>query len=138
MVTLTEAQIREMVQQMDCGFRGYYHQHTGELLFVPDTLRNPYFETELFEEDIKKWEDNQNDFVEIATMDSSRSFEIMAAFAEQLDLKNPLKGRLINALGKRKPFREFKSLIDFSGPYRQQWFQFREARIMEWVKSQLK
>jgi hypothetical protein len=75
--------------------------------------------------------------VEIDPMDSTQAFEIMVAFAEQLDLKNPLKGRLISALGKRKPFREFRSLIDYSGPYRQQWFQFREARLIEWVKSQL-
>jgi len=40
---------------------------------------------------------------------------------------------LINALNRKKPFREFKFEIDNSNMYRQQWFDFKNAQLKEWV-----
>ncbi len=59
----------------------------------------------------------------------------MADFAEQLDDSNKLKTKLINALNKRKPFREFKFVIDNSGEYRQKWFDFKNEQLQQWVKD---
>jgi len=52
-------------------------------------------------------------------MDSHESFKIMADFAENIDNAR-LQDRLINALNKSKPFRNFNWEIDNSGDYRQE------------------
>ncbi len=57
----------------------------------------------------------------------------MAAFVEQLDDNPALQSQLIAALNKRKPFREFKWVIDNSGIYREKWFEFKHEKIKAWV-----
>ena len=57
----------------------------------------------------------------------------MVKFVEQLDEKNKLKDELIKALNRKKPFREFKFVIDNSGIYRQQWFDFKHEQLIQWV-----
>ena len=60
----------------------------------------------------------------------------MADFAENVD-SIKLRESLINALNKKHPFQNFKWIIDNSGPYRQKWFDFKNQRLIEWVKDQL-
>jgi hypothetical protein len=36
-----------------------------------------------------------------------------------------------------KPFRHFKRIIDDSGKYRQQWFDYKNLRYVQWVKKQI-
>lgn len=36
-------------------------------------------------------------------------------------------------MNKRRPFREFKFVIDNSGIYREQWFDFKNAQLKQWV-----
>ena len=48
----------------------------------------------------------------------------MNEFAEQVADQN-LQSKLLNALSKNKPFKEFKFLIDNDPDYRQQWFDFK-------------
>ena len=62
----------------------------------------------------------------------------MADFTEQLDDNSELKRQLIAALNKKKPFREFKFVIDNSGVYRQQWFNFKNERLKQWVNDKFK
>ncbi len=45
-MTLTEAQINEIAEELECGSKCYVHKKTKELVFVPDTLRNPDIDTE--------------------------------------------------------------------------------------------
>ncbi len=132
MTTLTEEQIREIADSLDCGLRSFWHKNTGELLFIPDLNDNPYVDTELFEDDLEKLNNSFGDFIEIEKPQSNDSFEIMADFTEQVD-NNKLKNELINALNKKKPFREFKFVIDNSGIYRQEWFDFKSAKLKQWV-----
>jgi hypothetical protein len=61
----------------------------------------------------------------------------MEQFTETLPDSNSLKNRLINALNKRKPFREFKFVIDNSGDYREQWFDFKKQKLEEWVREKI-
>lgn len=135
MPTLTQEQIHEIADQLDCGFRSFWHRQTGQLLFVPDLNNNPYADREFYEEDLKKLDNNFCDYIEIEKPQSSDSFEIMANFTEQLNDDNELKNKLINALNKKKPFREFKFVIDNSGVYRQQWFDFKNAQLKQWVSD---
>ncbi len=62
----------------------------------------------------------------------------MEDFAENLNENKQLQGRLLYALNKRKPFREFKFIIDNSGDFRQQWFDFKNNWQQEFVEQELK
>lgn len=137
MQTLTELQIKEIAEQLDCGFRCFVHRQTGEIISILDTLRHPGMDTETWEDEQEKFDNNFDEYYEIEQLESRDSFELMADFTEQLDDKNELKRQLITALNKKKPFREFKFVIDNSGIYRQQWFDFKNERLKQWVKEKL-
>ena len=78
-------------------------------------------------------ENNWGDYVEIEKPQSKDNFEIMVNFAEHLGDNNQIKNKLFNALNKKKPFREFKFVVDNSGKYRQQWFDFKSSQLEKWV-----
>ena len=137
MTTLTQEQIKEIAQELDCGNKCFVHKETNELIFIPDTNRNPTMDTEFFEEEMEKIDNNFDDYNVIETLESSESFEIMADFTEQLADNNELKTKLANALSKKKPFREFKFVIDNSGAYRQEWFDFKNSKLEEFVRNRL-
>ena len=46
------------------------------------------------------------------------------------------KGKILNAISKRKPFQNFKNLID-SSHYRQNWFDFKNKAYINFVKQQI-
>lgn len=135
MPTLTEQQLNEIADQLDCGFRSFWHRTTGKLLFVPDFDNDTYADTEFFDDELKKLEKSIGDYLEIEKPTSNERFEIMAKFTEQLTGNENLKNELIKALNKKKPFREFKFTIDNSGVYRQQWFDFKNTQLKQWVSD---
>lgn len=132
---LTEEQIKEIAGQMDSVTNCYVHKLTSKIISVID-IDNFDADKEPWEKELKEIEDNCDDYLKIENMTSNKKFELMEEFAENLD--NPLlQKKLINALEKSKPFRNFKWLIDNSGLYRQKWFDFENQKIFEWVRQQL-
>lgn len=81
MLTLTEEEIEEIAEQLDCGIRSFWHKTTRELLFVPDIDENPFIDIEFFEDDFEKLNQNLDDYIEIRKPNSSDSFRIMDGFA---------------------------------------------------------
>lgn len=61
----------------------------------------------------------------------------MEDFTDGLPDNTRIKVTLIEALNKRKPFREFKYEIDNSGDYRQLWFDFKNQKMIEYVKDRV-
>ena len=137
MKSLTDEQVKEIAEQLDCGFRCFWNKQTNELLFVPDTNRFPESDNEAFDEDLQKLDNNFDDYDEIESMESSDSFEIMKKFAEQLTHNNELQQQLIFALNNNKPFSRFKNVIDNSGEYREEWFEFKNEKLKEWVRKKV-
>ena len=135
MITFTKEQIKEIAGELECGLRAFYHQTTGELMFVPDP--NKFDDTEAWEDDLQKLENNFLDYREIEAMESRESFIVMEDFVEQLK-NSTIKIKLLNALEKRKPFREFKCVIDNAGDLRELWFSYKSQRNIEWVAKQIK
>jgi len=135
MESLTKEQIKEIAEQLDCGFRCFWNKKNGEFVFVPDTLRYPDMDIDTWTDEMEKLDNNFGDYREIAQLESSDSFEIMYEFVETLSDSNRLKDKLTDALNKKKPFREFKFVIENSGGYRQKWFDFKNLRMEEWVKE---
>ncbi len=136
MPTFDNTQIKEIAEQLDCGFRAYYHNITGELIFVPNADE---FEpdTSAWAAEFQKLEADPSGYYEIERMSSSDVFQVMADYIEQLANPN-LKAELLNALNKKKPFREFKQIIDNAGNFRQEWFDFKNESYYHWIAKQLR
>jgi 5'-deoxynucleotidase YfbR-like HD superfamily hydrolase len=136
MLAFTKEQVKEIAEQLDCGFRAFYHKQSDELVFVPDM--DKYFDIDktAWKEEFAKLR-KRSAFQEIEAMKSSDSFNVMEDFAEQVN-DTKLQEKLFNALNRKHPFREFKFVIDNSGEYRNTWFDFKNKRYLEWVENQLK
>ncbi len=134
MIQLTNEQINEIAEKLDSGFRSFINIKTGEVKEAPD--ESVVGDLGPWQEDLEDLEENWGDYLEIDGMSSDDSFNVMADFVEEID--NPfLHERLINALKKSKPFRNFKQVIDDSGKYRERWFEYKHQRYVEWVKDQV-
>lgn len=66
-------------------------------------------------------------------LESYESFQIMEAFAEQLNDKK-ISEALFYALNHHRPFAHFKSKIDQS-PYRQDWYDFKQRWLEDHVRQ---
>lgn len=131
-ITTTD-KIKEIAEQLDCGFRAFIHKTTGQFLFVPDENFLTAIDLDSWDEELEK---NFTDYYEIDKWTSSEAFEIMSEFADQLTESN-LQSRLFDALRKNKLLREFKFVIDNSGDFRQQWFDFKIKWQQDFVARQL-
>jgi hypothetical protein len=40
MPELTQEQIKEIAEQLDCGFKCYWNRKNNELIFIPDELKH--------------------------------------------------------------------------------------------------
>ena len=137
MIKLTTQQIEEIASDLDMGFKVCIHKTTGEILKFPDELRMDVDPNEdAFVEDKEKYEKNSDDYTEISAMSSSESFEVMEGFTEQISDKT-LQAKLYAVLGRDRPFRRFKDLIDYEDEYRTNWFEYKNKKDTEWVTRQI-
>lgn len=137
MLIISQEQIKEIAEMLNCGFRCFCNKVTGEVIFIPDENKYSFIDWDDWANDLKNIRKNHLDYHEIEPLESRDLFNIMIEFTESLEDNNSLKERLIGALNKRKPFRGFKYVIDNSGIYRQQWYSFKENCIQEWVKREI-
>lgn len=137
MLVFTKEQIKEISEQLDCGFRAFYNKETGALLFVPDTDKHYDIAMSAWREELDILDENFSNFQEIYAMDASDSFKVMTGFIELVS-DIGLQEKLVLALHKRKPFREFKYVIGNSLGYRQSWFDYKNKKYFEWTENQLK
>lgn len=82
-----------------------------------------------------KIDNDWGNYTRFEKMNSNEGFEVMENFAHHLsDLK--FRERILDRLSNRKPFQNFKLLID-SSAYRQDWFDFKKEAYIEFVKRQI-
>jgi hypothetical protein len=136
MYSTTTDCIKEIVEQLDCGFRAFVHKTTAQLLFVPDENNLTEIDLDPWEEELEQLENNFTHYYEIDKWTSREAFEIMSEFAGQVS-DDKLRSQLFDALRKDKPFREFKFVIDNSDDLRQQWFDFKNKWQQDFVARQL-
>lgn len=137
MAMLPDEQIKEIAEQLDCGFTCFWNKESGELIFIPDSMRYPEMDEDTWADDLEKIERNPEGYSKIEPLEPFESFEIMENFVYTLGDSNALKAKLIGALNKKKPFREFKFLIDNAGDYRQKWFDFKDEALMQRVRDHI-
>jgi hypothetical protein len=133
---MTDEQINELAGNLDIGLKCYVHKKTKAILTIPDELDEFNNDTDLWDDVIKELKKNSRSYVEIEKMGGRESFQVMEEFVQTVD---DIQQREIfeRALSRPKPFSNFKFDIDNSGPYRQQWFDFKNLKMVEWVKAQL-
>jgi len=138
MKPLTTEQIKQVADEIECGQNCYWHKPTGELMFIPEGVENYDSDPgEGWEEELKKLENNPDDYVEIERMRSHESFQVMESFVGTLSSSSNIAQRLTYALGNKKPFQGFKYIIDNSGDARQMWFDFKTQAIKNWVHEKV-
>jgi hypothetical protein len=118
----------------------YFNPDTLEIEDIPKELAYDAEEFELmtgepFESAGLKHENWQN-CITIEPMESHDSFKIMECFIDEVKETN-LQKRLINTLNRKKPFANFKYLIEDSD-YRQHWFDFRQEQYELYVWDAIK
>ena len=129
--------IKEIAQELDCGFDCYYNSKTNEIVTIPNFshIADEDDFKEAFRDDLEKVKKHQADFVKIEVLQSFESFKIMELFVEQLpDIK--LQAELESVLADKKPFQNFKNRIDHSN-FRQNWFDFKQSKLENIVENQL-
>lgn len=133
-MTLTDENIVEIAELLDCGMICYFHRPTGTVESHPDP-NDPYFDPDPWQDIIDKVENDWDNYDRFEKMDSNQGFQVMENFAYSLtDLK--FRDKILDRLSKRKPFQNFKILID-SSDYRQDWFDFKEKAYIDHVKQQI-
>ncbi|HBH47911.1 MAG TPA: hypothetical protein DDX98_04695 [Bacteroidales bacterium] len=129
--------IKQIAQELDCGFDCYYNSKTDEIVAIPSFAQFSDEEDfkEVFSESLEKVEKHKTDFIKLETLESFESFKIMESFVEQLSDQN-LKSELENILANKKPFKNFKHKVDHS-EFRQIWFEFKISALEKIVENQL-
>ena len=123
--------INEIAQELDCGNECYFNQKTNELICLPNAdlmaeAGEDYYK-EMFQDDFKKIKSQKKDLIKFEVLESFESYKIMEDFKNQIEDKD-LEKNLDQVLNRRKPFQNFKNLIDNSD-YREQWFEFKQKEI---------
>lgn len=131
--------ITSIAQEIDMGMICFLNTDTMEFDSVLGESYDTYWVSDyndLYREvydKVDSWEHS----VRIEPPGSRQSFNIMERFIENCIPDNDTtKIRLWNAISKRKPFQNFKFVIDNS-KYRQRWFEFKQLQMEQFVLNQL-
>lgn len=135
-VILSTDIIKHIAEDMEMGMKCWYHIPAGEVLSAPDSMKIDYVEDELWADTFEKIEEKINECIAFECLDTHEEFRIMDSFAENEVADRKLRAVLITALANKKPFRNFKAIIDNS-EYREVWFAYRLKKHMEHVQEQL-
>ncbi len=98
------------------------------LVMDPDDYESMTGETM---EDMDIRHQNWENYIEITPPESHEAYNYMEGFAETLS-KVSFKRKVFHALKRKSPFGHFKYIVEGSD-YRQKWFDYRQARLEEYV-----
>lgn len=134
-MNLSQEQINEIAELLDCGLICYVNKDTKEIKSVIDSDQF-YDDLALWDETLKEIDDNFDKYLKIEKMSSREAYQIMEQFAGTVEDKE-IRKKLTSALGRRKPFQNFKYEVDENEAVRQEWFTFKAHKYQEWVKTEL-
>lgn len=130
-----EEKIKEIAELIDCGHVCFLHKKNRNIEYHLKEIDLFFDEENPWQDVIDKVDNNLDDYIRIEQMNSNQSFQLMELFIEKVKSES-FREKLINAVNRSKPFRNFKYLIDNS-EYRQHWFDFKLEQNMFWVKEQI-
>jgi hypothetical protein len=131
---LNPQMLKEIAGQLDCGMRCFYHMQTGELESYPDPDRFAGYDSDQWQDVTDKIDADFDNYLCFDPMDSQESFRIMEDFADGMPV-GEIRNRFIYALEQRKPFQQFKSLLNYYPDLLQDWYDYKGQRNIEYVKE---
>jgi Uncharacterised protein family (UPF0158) len=135
MRAVSQKEIQEIAEQLDCGFNCFLNIKTNKLLFFPDE-DNGFSDTKFWKEEKKELKKDFENFKEIDKPDTRNLFEMMESFVENEINDENFKNELFFILKANKPFRNFKFKIDNS-EYRENWFAYKAKWVQEYVQAEV-
>ena len=134
-IAITPEALKEIAEQLDTGMVCFYHKTSGKIESYPDEISNPGFDEEFWTDVIDKVEENLGDYLRFEPMRSSEAFRIIEAFIDGIpDI--PTHNSFIDAVSRKKPFRQFNDLLHDYPELRSQWFAYKLECYIEFVKEQ--
>lgn len=129
--------VKEIAGSIDAGLVCYLNPDTLETDDVPKGLIDDPYEMEVSTGiSLEEWNFKNTQWekcITIEPLSSNESFHIMEQFTNRLtDIK--YKERLCEVLHERKPFANFKRVVDNS-PFRQDWFDFNNKCLQQHVRA---
>jgi hypothetical protein len=136
-VTITPEKINEIVQELDCGMKCFYHIATGDIESYPDELKgHAGFEEEFWKDTIKKVKKNYKQYISFEGMESHESFRLMEIFIGNIEDGNT-RIYFEEAILRKKPFQQFKACLHEYDGLQQQWYLLKNEQLIKWVQEQL-
>ncbi|MFK8005734.1 MAG: UPF0158 family protein [Saprospiraceae bacterium] len=136
MIKLSKQQINSIAQDLDIGMNCYIHKKTGESITVPHNL-DEFDDTEIWEEELKKVNDNRDQYILIEKIESYDSFKILRRFLGKVS-DPKLREKLMIAISQNKPFQRFRNILDYNGDVLKDWYQFKQEEIEKYIIRHLK
>lgn len=127
--------IKSIAQSIDCEMVCFINPETLEVEEIPKSMINDPFESEMDECGQTNLYEEWDTYITVEPRESHESFEIMERFVDQVNDKT-LKNELLNAVNNRKPFANFKRIVESSN-YRQAWFDFKQRQLERQVWEEL-
>lgn len=130
--------IKKLAENIGCGLVCFLNPETVEVIEIPQGFleENEYSEEDFYQADLDRIEHEWGKTIRIEPPESFESFKIMERFASDKIEDKPMQGKLFNALSHGKPFRNFKNIVE-SSEFRQQWFDYHQLCLENYVRDQL-
>lgn len=127
--------IARIAQDIDSGVTCVLNTDTMKNVVILDDSYD--IDMEDLNEDAYKVIDSWENTVQLEPVRSGESFSIMERFIESCIPENDkIKHQLQDAISKRRPFHNFRLIIDNSDYY-DAWFEFKQAQIEQYILEQL-
>ncbi len=137
MVNIAPEKIKEIAAELNCGMKCYYHIPSAIIETYPDELKGyAGFDEEPWKEVIKKVKKNQKEYVPFEGPGSHDTYRIMEAFIGGID-NDAIRSYFEEVIHRKKPFGQFNNALQHYTVLREEWFQFKNEQLMQWVLQQL-
>ncbi|MCD6117555.1 hypothetical protein J7K93_11105 [bacterium] len=131
---ITDEQLSEIAQDIESGMKVFINRKDLKIKTILD-YDDFYGDSEFWEKEEAKIENEWTDYAVITKMDSSEAYRIMEDFVDEIDDKG-LQENLIKILDRKSPFANFKAEIDTS-QFRDKWFEFKHKKYKKYVRDLL-
>ena len=126
--------VHNVAENIDCGLVCFINPETLEVEEIPKGMLDGFSDFSVNQE-LEDEDDDEQKFlhvewescISVEPRESHESFKIMEKFVDEVNDKN-LKNKLINALSNRRPFANFKNIVESSN-YRKEWFAFKQKQL---------
>jgi hypothetical protein len=131
---ITAKQLADMAQEIEIGMKVYINRNTYEIRSVMD-WEDSNGDTEEWENEEEKILEEWEDFAVVTKMESWEAFRVMEDFMVEVQDER-MKKDLIRILEKKRPFANFKAVVE-SSVLHENWFAYRANAMLEYIKEQL-